>query len=320
MRIFSGRIVFIGAGHVGSHAAYALISQGLAEEIILIDTDTEKAEAQALDLSDSTAYLQSCASVRAGSYEDLKDACIAVICAGPLPDIAGGQTDRMQTLEATVTIMKDIVKGIRTSGFDGIIINISNPADVVTHYLQHELSWPERRILSTSTTLDSARLRRAISEAAGIDRKSVSAYALSEHGESQFAAWSQVTVGGKPLYELMEEYPGTYGKLDLERIEEDARHTGWVILGGKGSTEFGIGASLAEVVRAILKNEHRILPVSVYLRGEYGYEDVFCSVPCVLGSEGIERVIELNLDDREKALLRSSIEKMNACYRLALTL
>ena len=320
MKIVNRRVVFIGAGHVGSHAAYALMSQALADEIVFIDVDERKAEAQAIDLFDATVYLPGRTVVRSGSYEDLKEACLLVVCAGPLPDIAKGHTDRMQTLGSTVEIMKDIIKGIKGSGYEGIIINISNPADVVTHYLQHELSWPKRKIFSTSTTLDSARLRRAISVAVGVDQKSVSAYTLSEHGETQFAAWSQVTVGGKPLYSLMRQYPDTYGKLDLNRIEEDARHTGWVILGGKGSTEFGIGASLAEVVRAVFHNEHRILPVSVYLDGEYGHRDTFCSVPCVLGADGIESVIELELDEGEKAKLSASIRTMNAGYDLALTM
>lgn len=122
----------------------------------------------------------------------------------------------------------------------------------------------------------------------------------------------------KPL--LYEQYPDTYGKLDLNRIEEGARHTGWVILGGKSSTEFGIGASLAEVVRAVFHNEHRILPVSVCLDGEYGHRDTFCSVPCVLGSDGIESVIELELDEGEKAKLSASINTMNAGYALALAM
>ena len=145
-------------------------------------------------------------------------------------------------------------------------------------------------------TLDSARLRRAISSYIGIDQKPISAYALSEHGESQFATWSQAAIGGKLLYQLMKQHLCTYGRLDLDGIEENGRHTGWVILEGKGSTEFGIGASIAEAARTILGNEHRILPVSAYLDGEYGFSDTICSVPCVLGSEGIESVIELELD------------------------
>lgn len=193
MEIQTRRIVIIGAGHVGSHAGYALISQGLAEEIVYIDTDEKKAQAQALDLFDSTAYLRKRAIVRAGDYTDARNAVLLIVAAGPLPDMSKGQT-RMDTLRQTVEIMKDITENIRMSGFAGIILNISNPADVVTHYIQHALNWPWKKNFSTSTTLDSARLRRAIFEATGVDQKSVYAYVLGEHGESQMVPWSTVTI------------------------------------------------------------------------------------------------------------------------------
>ena len=244
---------------------------------------------------------------------------IAIIgAAGPLPDMKAGQNDRQQTLGATVEILKDIVPKIKASGFDGIIINISNPADVVAHYLQEKLGWSPKRILSTSTTLDSARVRRAISEATGYDQKSIQAYALSEHGETQFVPWSLVTVAGKPLLELIKEQPERFGKLDLEEIALRAKKAGWIILGGKGSTEFGIGASIANVVKAIFGDENRILPVSTLLTGQYGYRDVFASVPCRLNNEGVAEVIELNLTDEEKAKFDASVKSMSENYRRAL--
>ena len=198
MEIQKRKIVIIGAGHVGSHAGYALISQGIADEIVYIDVDEKKAAAQALDLFDSTVYLRQRAIVRAGDYSDAKDAQLMIVAAGPLPDMSKGQT-RMDTLRQTIAIMKDVAEKIRMPGFAGIILNISNPADVVTHYLQHVLNWPSQKIFSTSTTLDSARLRRAIAEAVGVDQKSVHAYALGEHGESQMVPWSRVTIAGKSL-------------------------------------------------------------------------------------------------------------------------
>ena len=154
------KIAVIGAGHVGSHGGYALLSQGICEELVYIDVNREKAEAQALDLFDASTYLQKKAYVYAGSYADIKDADILIVAAGPLPDMHAGENDRQQTLPATVKILKDIIPQIKNSGFNGIIVNISNPADVVTHYLQDKLDWDPKRILSTSTTLDSARLRR----------------------------------------------------------------------------------------------------------------------------------------------------------------
>ena len=313
------KIAIIGAGHVGSHAGYALISQGLAEEIVYIDIDQKKAVAQALDLSDATKYLPSKASVYAGDYADITDAQMLIVAAGPLPDISKGQT-RMDTLRQTITIMKAVTESIRMSGFAGIILNISNPADVITHYIQHQLNWPAKRILSTSTTLDSARLCRALAEATGIDQKSICAYALGEHGESQMVAWSAVTLGGKPLTQLQKERPDTYGKLDLEAIANEGKAGGWKILGGKGSTEFGIGASIAEVVRAIFHDENRILPVSVLLDGEYGQYDVYASVPAVLNKDGIADIIELNLTPEEQEKFDASCKTMTDNYRLSFTL
>ena len=314
------KIGIIGAGHVGSHGGYALISQGLAEEIVYIDSDEKKAAAQALDLQDSSTYLGRTVHVKAGNYEDIKDAGILIIAAGPLPDMSAGQTDRQQTLGATVAILKDIVPKIKASGFNGIIVNISNPADVVTHYLQQKLGWDKKRILSTSTTLDSSRVRRAISEETGYAQQSIQAYALGEHGESQFVPWSTVTVAGKPLLELIKEQPERFGKLDLDAIAARAKKAGWIILEGKGSTEFGIGASIANVVQAIFGNEDRILPVSTLLRGEYGQKDVFASVPCRLNQNGVAEVIQLTLTAEEQQKFNASCESMKQNYERALTL
>lgn len=311
------KIAIIGAGHVGSHAGYSLASQGLVENIVYIDIDKKKAFSQALDIFDSIVYLPHRIIVKDGDYSDIDDADIMVICAGPLPNMS--QT-RMDTLGDTVVVMKDIISNIKKTKFAGIIINISNPADVITHYIQNQLNYDYKKIISTSTTLDSARLRRAISEEINIDQKSIYAYSLGEHGESQMVAWSTVTIAGKPLFELIKEKPEKYGKLDLNKIAEKGKKGGWEVLGGKGSTEFGIGTSLSEVVKAIICNEHRVLPVSVYLNGEYGQKDVYASVPAVLGKDGVEEIIELNMTEEEKKLFDNSCKIMGENYKLALSM
>lgn len=313
------KIAIIGAGHVGSHAGYSLASQGLVENIVYIDIDKKKAFSQALDIFDSVVYLPHRITVKDGDYSDIEDADIMVICAGPLPKADMSQT-RMDTLGDTIAVMKDIIPNIKKTKFSGIIINISNPADVITHYIQNKLNYDYKRIISTSTTLDSARLRRAISEEINIDQKSIYAYSLGEHGESQMVAWSTVTIAGKPLLELIKEKPEKYGKLNLDEIAAKGRRGGWDVLGGKGSTEFGIGSSLAEVVKAIICNEHRVLPVSVYLNGEYGQKDVYASVPAVLGKDGVEEIIELNMTDEEKKLFDNSCKVMSENYKLALSM
>jgi L-lactate dehydrogenase len=319
MSVHNRKAIIIGAGHVGSHAGYALASQGIVEEIVLIDIDAEKTKAQALDLYDATVYLPRHVTVRAGDYEDAADADILIVAVGPLPSIEGGQT-RMDTLGQTVEILKNVIPGIKQSGFAGIIISISNPADVIAHYIQNQLQYPPERIFSTSTTLDSARLRRVISEKIGIDQKSIYAYALGEHGESQMVPWSTVTVAGKPLLELIKERPDKYGDLRLEELADEGRLGGWKILEGKGSTEFGIGASIAEVSRAVLSDEKRILPISVLLKGEYGHKDVYVSVPAVIGKNGVEEIIELHLSLLEQKAFDKSVKTLRENFDLALTL
>lgn len=317
MSISNRKVVIVGAGHVGSHVGYALISQSLADEIVYIDSNRAKAVAQALDLTDATNYLPVRTKVTAGDYSDAADAQIMIIAAGPLP--SGNQT-RMDTLGQTIEILKEVTASIKKSGFDGIIVNISNPADVITHYIQHMLNWAPERIFSTSTTLDSARLRRAIAQETGIDQKSITAYALGEHGESQMVAWSAVTIAGKPLSQWREEYPNTFGKLDLDALADAGREGGWTILRGKGCTEFGIGASAAEVVRAIFYNENRVLSVSVLLDGQYGQHDVYASVPAIVGRDGIAHIIELHLTPEEQEKFDASCRTMSANYQLSLTL
>ena len=317
MSISSRKVVIVGAGHVGSHVGYALISQSLADEIVYIDSDRAKAVAQALDLTDATNYLPVRTRVTAGDYSDAADAQIMIIAAGPLP--SGNQT-RMDTLGQTIEILKEVTASIKKSGFDGIIVNISNPADVITHYIQHTLNCAPERIFSTSTTLDSARLRRAIAQETGIDQKSITAYALGEHGESQMVAWSAVTIAGKPLSQWREEHPDTFGRLDLDALADAGREGGWTILRGKGCTEFGIGASAAEVVRAIFYNENRVLSVSVLLNGQYGQHDVYASVPAIVGRDGIAHIIELHLTPEEQEKFDASCRTMSANYQLSLTL
>ena len=317
MSISNRKVVIVGAGHVGSHVGYALISQSLADEIVYIDSDRAKAVAQALDLTDATNYLPVRTKVTAGDYSDAADAQIMIIAAGPLP--SGNQT-RMDTLGQTIEILKEVTASIKKSGFDGIIVNISNPADVITHYIQHMLNWAPERIFSTSTTLDSARLRRAIAQETGIDQKSITAYALGEHGESQMVAWSAVTIAGKPLSQWRDEYPDTFGKLDLDALADAGREGGWTILRGKGCTEFGIGASAAEVVRAIFYNENRVLSVSVLLDGQYGQHDVYASVPAIVGRDGIAHIIELHLTPEEQEKFNASCKTMSENYQLSLTL
>ena len=299
----SRKVIIIGAGHVGSHCAFSLMTQGDASEIVFIDIDEKKATAQAGDISDALCFMPHPATVRAGSYDDLNDATIAVIAAG-VPR-KPGQT-RLDTMGDSIMVMKEILDPLRNSGFEGILICISNPADVVANYIRKHTGWPKNRVFGTGTSLDTARLKRVLHEETGIDHRSIQCYSMGEHGDSSMIPFSHVTIGGKPLLKLMKDTPDTYGKLDLQHILYRTRYIGMDIINGKNSTEFGIGSVLADMVKAVFHDEHRIMPVSALLEGEYGQNNLHIGVPAVIGKNGIEEIIELNLSDDEQKLFEES--------------
>ena len=303
MGLKTRKVVLIGAGHVGSHCAYALAVQGIADEIVLVDLNEKKADAQAQDIADIGCYLPHHIECRAGSYSDSRDADIVVICAGPLPAV---NQSRLDTLADTVACIGGAIGPIVASGFSGVFVVISNPCDVIAQYVWRKSGFPKNRIIATSTALDSARLRRALSDATGIDSKSIEAFSMGEHGASQMVPWSQVRLCGKSLARWMEERPDTFGRLDLREIRDRAATVGYTILGGKGSTEFGIGTALAEIAKAIFHNEHKMLPVSVGLEGEYGQRGIFASVPCILGGDGVEEIVQIEMTGEERALFDAS--------------
>ena len=290
----SRRIVILGAGHVGSHCAYALAVQGICEEIVLVDIVPGKAEAQALDIADSVSFMPRPVRVRAGDYADCDGAALIVVAIGEprLP----GQT-RLDLLSRSVELVRTLVSQLRPYTIRCPVVAITNPVDIVADYLRKSLMLERWRCFGTGTLLDTARLIRILARRAGVAPQNVSAFALGEHGDSSLAALSCASAGGLPFEAL---------GLDPNAIIEETRRAGMDIIIGKGSTEFGIGRSLALLAECILRDEHRILPVSVQLLGEYGQSGVSCGVPCRIGAEGIERIIELPLSDREREQLAHS--------------
>lgn len=310
----SRKIVIIGAGHVGSHCAFSLMTQGDASEIVFIDIDEAKAAAQAGDIADSACFMPHPNLIRTGNYEDCRDAAIVVLAAG-VPR-KPGQT-RLDTMGDSIRVMKDIVDPLKNSGFEGILICISNPADVIADYMRKHTGWPKHRVFSTGTSLDTARLRRVFHEETGIDARSIQCFSMGEHGDSSMIPFSQVTIGGKPLFELMKEKPDVYGKLDLERVLYRTRMIGMDIINGKNSTEFGIGSVLADMVKAIFHDEHRVMPVSALLEGEYGQTGLHAGVPAVIGGNGIGEIIELHLSVEEQKLFDESCAVIRRHIELA---
>jgi L-lactate dehydrogenase len=315
MSIKTRKIVIVGSGNVGSHCAFSLAIQGICDEIVMIDKIEKKANAEAVDLSDTISYLPHYVKSNKGTFKDCEDADIVVVSLGVPPE---DNKSRLDYLEDTINEVNTIIDPILESGFNGIFIVISNPVDVIAHYIWEKTGFPKNKVFGTGTTLDSSRLRRILSDEAGIDQKSIQAYCMGEHGDSQMVPWSHVYFGGKPLFDLMKEKPETYGKLNLDELASRTANAAYEIIAGKGCTEFGIGVGLSEIVKAILHDEKRILPASTLLEGQYGEENVFASVPVILGKNGVEEIVEINLTEKEKlqfnhtcGILREYIEKAN---------
>ena len=310
------KVVIIGAGHVGSHVAMALCFQGTCDEIVFIDIDRAKALSNSYDVADACLFLGSTTRVRVGDYTDCRDADIIVNSIGE--PRKPGQT-RLDLLDSSIRMLGDVIANLAPIDYKGIIVSITNPADIVGNYLRQKLGLPRGRCFSTGTSLDTARLKRTVSELAGIDRRSVTVCAIGEHGDSSFVPFSSLTLGGLHYAALKAGDAQRYSQLDEATVLERTRNIGNDIINGKGSTEFGIGAACADIIKAIFHDEKRVIPASVWLEGEYGMRDVACGVPCVIGRGGIEAIIELPLNEKEReqleytcAVIRQNIARANS--------
>ena len=317
MSIKPRKVGVLGAGNVGSHVALQIAVQGLADDIVFFDTNTGKAEGEAMDLRDAVSYLPHHVTCTAVDGDELGDCDILVVAIGKTRQ--PGQT-RLDMLADSVEECKKLIKVIHHSGFDGIIISITNPCDVITEYLARKLNWPKNHIIGSGTALDSARLQMQLSEQLNVNRRSVTAYVLGEHGDSSMVPWSHVTVGGKPICELLEENPDKYHMDSFEEVVYKVHRGGYFENANKGCTEFGVSSSTAELIRAIFHNEHKILPCSTWLNGQYGIHDTFASVPVKLGADGVEDVIEIHLTEEEQKELDNSIEILQQHVKKALAL
>ncbi len=308
------KVTIIGSGNVGSHCGQSLAIKGIADIIIFNDIKKEKAVSEALDLNDALAHFPHKVTVRAGEIDECEDSDVVIISAGPLPR---PDQDRLDTLSATIDALGVTIEEIVNTGFKGIFLCISNPADVIADYVRKVSGFPRERVFGTGTSLDSLRLKRIIAQKTGFDIKSVQAYSMGEHGGSQIIPWSHVYVGGKPIGKLSEREIPTGETLNFDQILEETRYAGYSVLSGKGSTEFGISSAVTEIIRAILHDEKCILPVSVLLDGEYGLRGVHAGVPAVIGSNGAEGIIEIDMTENEKILFDKSCAVIEKHIKIA---
>ncbi len=280
------KVMIVGTGNVGASIGYCLVNQRTAvNELVLTDINTDDAEGEAMDLNDALAVSPSYMKIYAGNYHDAENCDIVVITAG-VPQKPG--ETRMDLLKKNAAIFKDMISQIMESGFHGIFIVVSNPMDVLTYLTWRYSGLPQEQVIGSGTILDSARLRQKISEKLHVHPKSVHAFQVGEHGDTEFALWSSSNVGGQPLTDLLDEQT-------RNELEDAARKEAYEIINKKGATYYGIGACVTKLINCILSDERRVLPVSSY---DY-FCDVYNGFPAVIGSQGVIRRLGLRLSEQE---------------------
>lgn len=298
------KVALIGDGAVGSAFAFAMTQQGLAEELAIIDINKKQTTGDALDLEDATAFTAP-KKIYSGDYSDCKDADVAVITAGA-PQKPG--ETRLHLVGKNFKIMKSIITPLMDSGFNGIIIVVANPVDILTAAAQKFSGLPKNRVFGSGTSLDTSRLRVALGKRLDIDPRDVNAYILAEHGDSEFAAYDEATIAGKPFMQVAKEQG--ISQKELDDIEDKTVHKAYDIINNKGATYYGVSTCTMRIVRAILRDENAILPISAPVDGQYGVKDLYIGTPAVINSEGVKKVLEIPLSDREQAKYTKSAETL----------
>ena len=299
------KIIVVGNGAVGSSYTFALVTQNIAQEIGIIDIDKDKAEGDAIDLSHALAFT-SPKKIYAANYSDCHDADIVVITAGAAQK--PGET-RLDLVNKNLKIFKSIVEEIVASGLDGIFLIATNPVDILTYATWKFSGFPKHKVIGSGTSLDSARFRQSIAELVGVDARNVHGYILGEHGDTEFPVWSHANVAGLQIYEWVKDHPET-DEEELVNLFFNVRDAAYTIIEKKGATFYGIAVALARITKAILNDENAVLPLSVYLNGHYGLEDIFIGAPAIVNRRGIQNVIEIPLTDAEKEKYHYSAEKL----------
>ncbi|WP_125547081.1 MULTISPECIES: L-lactate dehydrogenase [Levilactobacillus] len=294
------KVVLVGDGAVGSSYAYSMMNQGLAEEFVIVDVIKDRTEGDALDLEDAQVFTAP-KKVYSGDYSDCGDADVVVITAGA-PQKPG--ETRLDLVNKNLKILSSIVKPVVDSGFDGIFVVAANPVDILTYATWKFSGFPKEKVIGSGTSLDTSRLRVALAKKFNVDPRNVDAYIMGEHGDSEFAAYDEATIGTKPLKALAKEQGITDD--DLAKIEDDTRNKAYEIINKKGATFYGVATCLMRITKAILRDENAILPIGAALDGEYGLNDIFIGTPAIINGSGLAGVIEVPLSDREKDLMAKS--------------
>ena len=300
------KAVMVGCGFVGSASVFALMQSGLFSEIVLIDADKDKAEGEAMDISHGVPFARPM-KIYAGDYDDAADAAIIIVSAG-----AGqkpGET-RLDLVHKNVAIFKSIIPEIAKRGFDGILLIVANPVDILTQVALKLSGLPEERVIGSGTVLDSARLKYQLGEHLAVDSRSVHAFIVGEHGDSEVVAWSSANVSGVELSKMCEMRGHYQHKENTQEIAAKVKNSAYDIINKKHATYYGIAMSVRRICEVIMRDEKSILPVSHMMHGAYGIEGVALSMPAIVGAGGLEADIPIELSGEEALKLKESADAL----------
>ncbi len=305
------RVAIVGVGNVGATFAYTLLLSGLATEIVLVDVNRERAEGEAMDLVHGVPFAPP-ARVWAGGYEDCAGAAVTVITAGA--NQRPGES-RLELSKRNTVIFRQVIPAVAQANPDGIIVVATNPVDVLTYETWRLSGLPPERVIGSGTILDTARFRYLLSEHFAVDPRSVHAYIIGEHGDSEVPVWSLANIAGMRLPAFCASQGRPYEPAVMEEIFRQTRDAAYEIISRKGATYYAIGAGLLRLVEAIVRDQRTVLSVSSRIQGYYGLGDVSFSLPTVVDRSGVLQPLRLELDEREQELLRRSAEILLATIR-----
>lgn len=300
------KVAVIGCGFVGSSIAFSLIQRGLFSEMVLIDANQDKAEGEAMDLSHGLPYTATM-DIHVGNYDDIADCALVIITAGA--NQKPGET-RIDLIDKNVAILKHIVPEISKRNYEGILMIVSNPVDVLTYAAYKISGFPAHRVIGSGTVLDTARLKNLLGEHLDVDSRNVHAVIIGEHGDSELAVWSGANVSGIPLHHFCELRGHFDHEGSMQRLYEGVRDSAYEIIARKGATYYGIAMAVGRIAEGIVRDEHAVLPISVVLDGEYGLDGLCLSIPSIVGKDGVHKVLEIPLDESEHAALHASADRL----------
>ena len=299
------KVVLVGAGFVGMSFAYSLLNQGGVDELVLIDVNKDKIIGEEMDLSHGLPYAPHKMLIKAGDYDECKNANIVVITAGLAQK--PGQS-RLELAVENAKIMKSITENVMKNGFKGVFIVASNPVDLMSYVVAEVSRLPKSRVIGSGTVLDTARLRYLIAEYIGVSSKNIHAYILGEHGDSSLVPWEHCYVGCKKITDIMKEKK--HPMENLQKIHEYVWQAAYDIIEKKKATYYGIGMALNRLVRAVLDDENSILTVSTYQNNEYGQEGIYIGVPAIINKNGVKEILQLKLNKADQEKFNHSCEIM----------